>query len=764
MKKRNCLKLLLIAALVLITILSVTACGEEKKEKTKVEGNYLDNLPSDLDFGGEKINVYYWDTEFLRNELTADGTTADVVDVAVYQRNLSVEERLNVEMNYIAGDVAAEYFMPAARDIIMSGSTELDVIVSPYYEAPKVAQEGAFLDLADAKYIDYDAVYWNQDYNDALSINNKKFMLAGDISLSTIKSCATMTFDLERFEATFGDPQQLYDLVLEGDGNKGGWTYDALNDYCRQSYVDLNGNSQYDNGDQYGFSMSGTSSTVDLFAYSAGVQWSHRDENNVPVIDMNTEKFYDFFADFYKLCYENEGVHLRSSTLSEEVEIEAVFNPTIMHDLVDMRAEERDFGVIPFPKYYEYDTEYHALTGPYVFSVPITAPTDRVDMITAWLECMASEGHRLCLPAYYEKALKNKYTRDDVSVKMLDIIHDGATTDFMNVYGECMISIGACFRQLIGYDEPNFMSWYAAKEPTVNKKLVELLEAFDENTSNINFTPETTEQVSDEELEEERIGDNQISTHWATFGTKYRKSLKYFKPDWSEEFAYVINDDDQIEVRSPSMKVAGGYFPTAAIQSRGKIPLNDLSFNFKVDEGFTFEHESDSYAGAVSVGWTTEPLSGIPEYLDGIGTNGFRACIPTGVEAYSLVVSFLGSADTTGTIADYLYIILFDGTDPCVEVDNRIGLRFTNKVQIDLSEPCKVEIREDDELGFVVVVNDVEYRTGMRGEEELPIDLTALREKMDEGHIFIGAESPGATYSNFTLMDINGKEAGNFFN
>lgn len=132
MEKRTCFKILLSLTLCVLMILCIAACGESKTEKTKVEGNYLDNLPADLDFGGEKINVYYWDTEFLRNELTADGSTADIVDVAVYQRNLSVEERLNIDMNYIAGDVAAEYFMPAVRDIIMSGSTELDVIVSPY--------------------------------------------------------------------------------------------------------------------------------------------------------------------------------------------------------------------------------------------------------------------------------------------------------------------------------------------------------------------------------------------------------------------------------------------------------------------------------------------------------------------------------------------------------------------------------------------------------------------------------------------------------
>ena len=114
------------------TTLPVETQPAETQPAVDENGFLLDNLPADLDFGGEKINVYYWDTEFLRNELTADGSTADIVDVAVYQRNLSVEERLNIDMNYIAGDVAAEYFMPAVRDIIMSGSTELDVIVSPY--------------------------------------------------------------------------------------------------------------------------------------------------------------------------------------------------------------------------------------------------------------------------------------------------------------------------------------------------------------------------------------------------------------------------------------------------------------------------------------------------------------------------------------------------------------------------------------------------------------------------------------------------------
>lgn len=127
----------------------------------------------------------------------------------------------------------------------------------------------------------------------------------------------------------------------------------------------------------------------------------------------------------------------------------------------------------------------------------------------------------------------------------------------------------------------------------------------------------------------------------------------------SETFAYLINDDDEIEVRSPSIKVAPGYYPTAAIQSRATVPLADLSCEFKVDDGFLFQSIDGGYAASMSVGWTTQPITRMPEYLDAVGTNGLRACIPEGVNAHSLVISFIGGAG--GTESNWLFIIMNDG-------------------------------------------------------------------------------------------------------
>ena len=102
MKKSAFWKIALSVFLIVLCALLVVSCGKEEKDNKKnVGGDYLDDLPEELDYNGEVINVFHWGNEFVTNELMADGSTGDIVDVAIYNRNLSVEERLNVDMNYI---------------------------------------------------------------------------------------------------------------------------------------------------------------------------------------------------------------------------------------------------------------------------------------------------------------------------------------------------------------------------------------------------------------------------------------------------------------------------------------------------------------------------------------------------------------------------------------------------------------------------------------------------------------------------------------
>ena len=94
------------------------------------------------------------------------------------------------------------------------------------------------------------------------------------------------------------------------------------------------------------------------------------------------------------------------------------------------------------------------------FAVPKTvSDPEFVGIIT---EALNAESYKAVFPAYYEVALKTKYTHDDESVKMLDYIVDHRVFDFGYVYDNFK-GFSFYFQYLIGGEaSSDFESYYAA--------------------------------------------------------------------------------------------------------------------------------------------------------------------------------------------------------------------------------------------------------------------------------------------------------------
>ena len=60
-----------------------------------VNGRLNDNLPADLNFGGEEVTVLYWN-DVERPEFEQESITGDNVRDAIYDRNNQIEDRLNI--------------------------------------------------------------------------------------------------------------------------------------------------------------------------------------------------------------------------------------------------------------------------------------------------------------------------------------------------------------------------------------------------------------------------------------------------------------------------------------------------------------------------------------------------------------------------------------------------------------------------------------------------------------------------------------------
>ena len=154
---------------------------------------------------------------------------------------------------------------------------------------------------------------------------------------------------------------------------------------------------------------------------------------------LNTERALTIYEKVNRLINEKDGAFLiyhgqnglsyddkypifkNDSALIMPVRLSALYN--------QLRDMESDFGIIPYPKGDEAQKDYLtcSLDNYSVLCIP-NVFTD-YGMIGALAEALSCESKISVMPAFYESALQDKYSRDERSVKMLDIIMDGRTYD-----------------------------------------------------------------------------------------------------------------------------------------------------------------------------------------------------------------------------------------------------------------------------------------------------------------------------------------------
>ena len=151
---------------------------------------------------------------------------------------------------------------------------------------------------------------------------------------------------------------------------------------------------------------------------------------------------------------------------------QGLFGVLTLSSVQGLRGMETDFGILPFPKYDEKQEKYYSnvLDG-WINCVPITN-TD-FEMTSVIMEALAVESRNLVLPAYLETALRTKYSRDDESLEMLNIIEQGRTVDF----GLHIIVRTPLVNQGIAVQKNNFASQVEKDRNKIDKLLSDYNEA-----------------------------------------------------------------------------------------------------------------------------------------------------------------------------------------------------------------------------------------------------------------------------------------------
>lgn len=337
---------------------------------------------------------------------------------------------------------------------------------------PFMSEEGLFYNLLadDVPYLDFTSPWWSESMINELAVNDRLYFASGEASLGVVKGMMCFYFNKDLVtDLQLDDP---YELVTNGS-----WTLDKFGEMAAQAYNDINGDSAIDPGDRFGFIIANENHASN-FLNSSELRVTRMNDDGIPEMALGEEKVVDLVSRLSTIMTDpGSAVVFDGKTEYSAVfeEGRALFSTGEFSNAANFRDMTFDFGVIPYPKYDENQTEYYttARSTYSCFGIPITA--DKTNC-AAVLEAMASESYYQVTPAYYEKALKVKYSRDDISSQMFDLIRDGVVYDFGTVFSQVLSTadgtgINVKFRQTVCQAQDNWATEWAQYESAVTENL-----------------------------------------------------------------------------------------------------------------------------------------------------------------------------------------------------------------------------------------------------------------------------------------------------
>ncbi len=341
----------------------------------------------------------------------ADEQNGDLLNDAVYKRNLSAEEKYNIKISEIdTGDLAG-----TVTRSIQADDNEFDVAMPRSDALGRMFQAGMYMDFHEIPNLNLDQPWWDQNMQEICTINGKLLFMSSDISIMHYETSVINFFNKKLAEDyKLGD---LYQLVRDGK-----WTMDTYSELTKNIRNDLNGDSRYDENDLY--PLTGWYDvTMPQFYIGGGANYVEKDADGELIYAVGTEQFERVFSKV-------------SSVLSGSARVtDASFNPENLamfisdHTFIfsgcvgeakEFRDMPNDFGVLPAPKLDENQETYLTYSNcPIIMLIPVTAEDPaRTGAILEWL---SYRGHEEVIPSFYETMILTKYLRDDESVEMLDV-------------------------------------------------------------------------------------------------------------------------------------------------------------------------------------------------------------------------------------------------------------------------------------------------------------------------------------------------------
>ena len=450
------------------------------------ETGEVDHRFDNVDYKGREFRVYtsidvasagMGNSNFL---IEGDpDTTGNMVNDAVLERNVTVEELLGVTLVFIQNDSDMFEVAPDIQKYTTAGDDEFDLVINDMFGFSTLLVNGHFRNVLDEECVfDFDRPYWYKDFMEDLSlVQGHQYLLAGDYFIDVLRSAHLLLLNKEMYQDYYNrSADEIYDTVSNYE-----WTYDKMNQIITDKYVDKNLNNTVDIGDQFGFMNAGSWGYFVPFVVCGNPPFATRDEEGSPVLTLHEGDRSAQVASAMSRIINND-----SSTLggSDENLLTAFTNDECLMvgyqrmgslENTILRQMEGDAAVLPYPLLHSSDQKY--VTSAHDTSevgAILTTSTD-LEFISTVTEVLNRETAAIVMPKYYKESLQVQCVDDVKASAMIDIIHDNFDNSFILAYENILGNNLFDSFFSAAKDNREFSAVFASRQKAADKKLNNVL-------------------------------------------------------------------------------------------------------------------------------------------------------------------------------------------------------------------------------------------------------------------------------------------------
>ena len=430
------------------------------------------------DYGGKEIYILVRDNvSYYREWYKKDGDAPDtypVLDETIVLRNSTVENDLNIKpvMCYENGGGGYNEILNSliAFDVT-EGFHQFDIVNNYAYFATDVVVRDAYANVKDSQmfpYFNFKLPCWNQALIKNTTINNKLYMLAGDVNLSLFDLTTVMWVNLDLYKKyqKNSDPADIQQHAIDGN-----WVYQDLYSWALRTE---NTDTKTVCGDFHGFSTG--FHFFDTLPHAWDLQFVITDNDGRHSFNVENNTKAEDALQIIRNIIGSSGcapAYGQSSDVNickcglgmighfADGDYAFVSAPLYGSESQNLKIRNMTakYGILPIPQY-EAKTGYKTTSADYYNLMAVLNHNDNLDNptngdeVSVYLQYVNEKSYTDVREMYFERVIRSRtFGTDEViatkSIEIFNTIIDGISLTVDTVYSRSINDIGWLWRDNI---------------------------------------------------------------------------------------------------------------------------------------------------------------------------------------------------------------------------------------------------------------------------------------------------------------------------